>query len=131
MRALTSLSLLSLTGMAAVAWAQVPDPTKPPASETAPAAAGVSPGATAPTATGVQAVFIRATGKSGAVINDQYVEVGGKVGDKHVVKISEGEVVLLGAGGREVIRLSPAVTKELPAKADAEKNTKKTKGRQP
>lgn len=131
MRAFASFSLLSLTGMAAVAWAQVPDPTKPPASETAPAAAGVSPGATAPTATGVQAVFIRATGKSGAVIDGQYVEVGGKIGDKRVVKISESEVVLLGAGGREVIRLSPAVTKELPAKADAEKNAKKTKGRQP
>ncbi len=45
------------------------------------------------------------------MINGQYVEVGGKVGDKRVVKISESEVVLKGESGREVIKVTPAIEK--------------------
>ena len=69
-------------------------------------------------ANGVQTVILRRSGKSGAVINGQYVLVGSKIGDKRVLKISETEVVLEGEGGREVIKLTPAIEK-VPAKKAA------------
>jgi hypothetical protein len=64
---------------------------------------------------GVQTVILRPGSKSAAVINGQYVEVGGKLGDKRVTKITESEVVLTGAGGREVLKVTPAIEK-MPAK---------------
>jgi hypothetical protein len=97
---------------AAAAFAQVPDPTRPPDALLAPAAEG---GVAAPVETGVQTVILRRGGKSGAVINGQYVVVGDKLGDKRVLKISESEVVLEGESGREVIKATPAIEK-VPAK---------------
>ena len=94
--------------VAASAAAQVPDPTRPAGAVAAPEQGGVG---AQPVASGVQTLILRSEGKSAAVINGQYVEVGGKLGDKRVVKISDSEVVLLGAGGREVIRLTPAIEK--------------------
>ena len=93
--------------MAPWALAQLPDPTRPPFQMMTPATGG----ATAPVEAGMQTVIVRRKGKSGAVINGQYVEVGGKVGDKRVIRISENEVVLQGEGGREVIRLIPSIEK--------------------
>lgn len=89
------------------ALAQLPDPTRPPARMMTPEVGG----ATAPVESGMQTVIVRRKGKSGAVINGQYVEVGGKLGDKRVIRISESEVVLKGEGGREVIRLIPSIEK--------------------
>jgi hypothetical protein len=66
----------------------------------------------------VQTVILRRAGKSAAVINGQYVEVGGKLGDKRVLKISESEVVLMGGAGREVLRVTPAIEK-VPARKQA------------
>jgi len=115
-------SLLSvwLTGFvgAAAALAQVPDPTRPPDALLAPASEAA---AGAPAESGVQTVILRRGGKSGAVINGQYVVVGGKLGDKRVLKISESEVVLEGGSGREVIKVTPAIEKVPARKADATK----------
>lgn len=88
--------------------AQLSDPTRPPAQLITPEAGGV---AAVPVESGMQTVIVRRRGKSGAVINGQYVEVGSKLGDKRVIRISESEVVLNGAGGREVIRLIPSIEK--------------------
>jgi hypothetical protein len=96
----------------APAFAQVPDPTRPVVVLTTPATAD---GVVAPVESGVQMVILRPGGKSAAVINGQYVEVGGKLGDKRVLKISESEVVLKGESGREVIKATPAIEK-IPAK---------------
>jgi hypothetical protein len=76
--------------------------------------------AAAPVESGVQTVILRRGGKSAAVINGQYVEVGGMVGDKKVLKITESEVVLKGESGREVIKVTPAIEK-VPAKKVAAK----------
>jgi hypothetical protein len=46
-----------------------------------------------------------------AVVNGQHVAVGGKLGDKRVVKITESEVVLKGESGREVIKVTPDIEK--------------------
>lgn len=91
---------------AGAALAQVPDPTRPPDAEAAGSAAAAAADS------GVQTVILRRGGKSAAVIDGQYVEIGGKVGDKRVLKISESEVVLKGPGGREVLKVTPAVDKK-------------------
>ena len=74
----------------------------------------------------MQTVILRRGGKSGAVINGQYVVVGDKFGDKRVLKISESEVVLEGESGREVIKATPAIEK-VPAKKAAAV-TRRTRG---
>jgi len=104
------------------ALAQLPDPMRPAGALMAPAATG---GVAAPAESGVQTVILRPGRKSAAVINGQYVEVGGKLGDKRVVKITESEVVLTGESGREVIKVTPAIQK-VPATgktADAKRRT--------
>jgi hypothetical protein len=94
------------------ALAQVPDPTRPAGAMMTPEA---TTGIAAPVESGVQTVILRPGRKSAAVINGQYVEVGGKLGDKRVTKITESEVVLTGTGGREVMKVTPAIEKT-PAK---------------
>ena len=75
----------------------------------------------------MQTVILRRGGKSGAVINGQYVVVGGKLGEKRVLKISESEVVLEGESGREVIKVTPAIEKVPTRKAAAiERRTRGT-----
>lgn len=88
--------------------AQVPDPTRPAGAVMTPDAGG---GVVAPAESAVQTVILRPGGKSTAVINGQSVHVGGKLGDKRVVEISESEVVLRGVAGREVIKVTPAIEK--------------------
>ena len=106
-RALNCIFLVGLA-VAAAAGAQVPDPTRPPVAAMEPEAAG---GSAMPVESGVQTVILRRGGKSAAVINGKYVSVGDMVGDKRVQKISESEVILKGPGGREVIKVMPAIEK--------------------
>lgn len=88
----------------------VQDPTRPP--ETAlPAPAGPAAGA-AVAASGFQAIIRRAGRKPVAVINGQMVELGGKLNDATLVKLSETEAVLQGPSGKEVLRLTPAAEKK-------------------
>lgn len=102
--------------------AQVPDPTRPPAEMMTPEMGGVG---AAQADSGMQTVIVRRKGKSGAVINGQYVEVGGMVGDKRVIRISESEVALQGEGGREVIRLIPSIQKTPVVKPAAQSNPRR------
>jgi hypothetical protein len=112
------LPTVFLTGLAGSIFAQVPDPTRPPAAAMDQEAGRVVAVAVE---SGVQAVVLRRGGKSAAVINGQYVEEGGKLGDKRVLKISESEVVLMGERGREVIKTIPAIEKVPTRKAIAAK----------
>lgn len=113
--------LVLMAMLPAVGLAQVPDPTRPPSAmggtDTASGMALQSFDA------GVQTVIVRKSGKSGALINGQYVEVGGKLGDKKVVKITETEVVLQGEGGREIMKTTPAIEKTPTAKPAAKRRT--------
>jgi len=109
------LSVLLAGFVGTAAFAQLPDPTRPPDALVVPAAEG---GAVAPVESGVQTVILRRGGKSAAVINGQYVVVGDKLGDKRVLKITESEVVLEGESGREVIKATPAIEK-VPVKKTA------------
>lgn len=108
MRRDLSRFLLAALATLGGAFAQVPDPTRPPVAAMEPEAAG---GSAMPVESGVQTVILRRGGKSAAVINGKYVSVGDMVGDKRVQKISESEVILKGPGGREVIKVMPAIEK--------------------
>jgi len=113
--------LSTLLVLANPALGQVPDPTRPPAALIEPEKGGVAAAAAAAVEGGVQTVILRPGGKSVAVINGQYVAVGDMLGDKRVLKISESEVVLQGGGGREVVKLIPAIEKVPARKATAAK----------
>jgi hypothetical protein len=110
--------LLAALATVGGAIAQVPDPTRPAAAVMAPEAAG---SLAMPVESGVQTVILRPGGKSAAVINGKYVSVGDMVGDKRVQKISESEVVLKGPGGREIIKVMPAIEKVPASKTVAAK----------
>ena len=101
-------AMLASVIWAGTAQAQVSDPTRPAGNAVAPETSG---GVSAPVEAGVQTVILRSGGKSAAVINGQYVVVGGKFGDKRVLRITESEVVLKGESGREVIKVMPSVEK--------------------
>ncbi len=127
MRRASDLRIGLIPGMVlfvAGAAAQVQDPTRPPDFLQVPADGSA---AAMPTETGVQTVILRPGGKAAAVINGQQVVVGGKLGDKRVVRITEREVVLKGASGTETIKVTPAVEKApRPATIDARTRNKGT-----
>lgn len=102
--------LVLLAGLVAssMAPAQVADPMRPPEGVAAAADGG---SAAPPLQSGVQTVIVRPKGKSVALINGKQVSVGDTLGDKKVVKISEKEIVLKAAGGREVIKVMPSIEK--------------------
>jgi MSHA biogenesis protein MshK len=102
------LVLLSGLACAVAAQGQTLDPTRPAAAMTSPDG---TPGTAAAAESGIQTVILRPNGKSGAVINGQYVEVGGTLGDRRVLQISESEVVLIGANGREIMKVMPSIEK--------------------
>lgn len=108
-------ALLSLGLPAAHCHAQLTDPTRPPPARL-PEGDALSPTGQVPTASGLQSVILKRDGRDGlgrpaALINGRVVEIGGKVGEQRLVKVAEDHVILLGAEGRETLRLLPAVEK--------------------
>ena len=84
------------------------DPTRPPLTIVEPettSAEGFPP------PSGLQTVILGKGRKPMAVINGVTVELGDKVGDATLVKISESEVVLRGPAGKETLFLTPGVEK--------------------
>lgn len=61
---------------------------------------------------GLQSVILRKGGKPAALINGTVVELGGRVGESRLVKVSEDHVVLRGPQGDETLRLTPAAEKK-------------------
>ena len=83
----------------------LPDPPRPPA---ALGAGGVDPmAASGPV---LQSVLI-APRRKVAVISGETVQVGDRLGDARVAKISEGEVVLVRGGQTQTLRLFPGIEK--------------------
>jgi MSHA biogenesis protein MshK len=104
----TKRLLMALLGvLSGVAGAQgLPDPTRPPVLVEG------EPAATTNAPSGLQSIVRRAQGKSAAVINGKYVELGGKVGDATLTRIDEDSVELRSASGRETMYLTPGVGKK-------------------
>jgi MSHA biogenesis protein MshK len=111
---LIALAMLALAISATAATtgnAALPDPTRPPDSVIA--ASNAAPGEIAAFAEPqLQSVLIGTNGRS-AIIGGQRYRLGDRVGDATLVKISEAEVVLAGAGGRRTMSLFPAVKKRV------------------
>lgn len=109
---------LALFAAMTVASAQpLVDPTKPPAGIDKPAAAEAQ-GEEKPAA-GLQTIIRRKGEKPAAVINGEYVTLGGRVGEARVVRIGEDSVTLRSATGTEVMKLAPGIEKSGPAAAKA------------
>ncbi|MDO8958715.1 MAG: hypothetical protein Q7U85_03160 [Rhodocyclaceae bacterium] len=105
------ITVLALLAMAGVAHAQLADPTRPPAALGL--AAGDPAGAAVFESGGLQSVILRKGGKPAALINGSVVELGGKVGEARLIKVSEDSVVLRGPQGDETLRLIPAAEKKV------------------
>lgn len=90
----------------------LPDPTRPPAIVLDAASAGTNQPA-APAPSGLQSIVRRQGGKSAAVINGAYVELGGRVGDATLERVGEDSVDLRSASGRETLYLTPGVGKKI------------------
>ncbi|MEO1767306.1 hypothetical protein [Thiobacter aerophilum] len=86
--------------------ADLPDPTRPAlAPEGAPAGS-------LPTAFNPRVQMIRlAPGRASALVDGREVTVGSRLGEQRVVRITEGEVVLKGPEGTEVLKLFAEVDK--------------------
>ncbi|MBZ0105775.1 MAG: hypothetical protein K8H84_09105 [Sulfuricella denitrificans] len=92
----------------------LPDPTRPPAE------AGMM-GDVAAVASGpvLQSVVIR-PGLRSAVISGQLLVVGERFGDAKLIQVSEGEAILVGPEGRQVLKLFPDVDKQFAQPPQAE-----------
>lgn len=99
------LSLLLVTG--AVAADALPDPTRPPPSY----AAAPQDGEVIDAGPRLQSVMLPKGGKATALISGQLVRLGDKVGDGRLVRLTEGEAVIVGPQGVQRLRLTPDVEK--------------------
>lgn len=111
----TLVGALLLTCGAACA-ENLPDPTRPPAAVENPSGEPVSEG--------LQSIIRRDKGKPAAVINGEYVVLGGKVGDATLVEIGEDFVTLKSATGTETLRLLPGIEKTPASRSDAGKGAR-------
>lgn len=85
------------------------DPTRPAVTVSEPASAGA---ASVVPPSGLQTIIVGKGRKPMAVINGIMVELGDKIGDATLVKLTESEAVLQGPAGREVLHLLPGVVKK-------------------
>ena len=100
---------LLLGAIVVPALAQLSDPTRPALNEGA--ANATNENASAP-ATGLQTIIRRQGGKPAAIINGEYVELGGRVGESRLTAIGEDSVVLSGPTGKETLALTPGIEKK-------------------
>jgi len=103
-RTMLTLTMV-LFSVAAVA-EELSDPTRPP-SLAAPVAVPAD-GAAANQPAVLQSIIISKTRRA-AIIGGETVELGGKYGDAKLIEVNEGNVVLHGAQGRQVMTLFPDV----------------------
>jgi len=96
------------------------DPTRPPLELMSAATAVAAP------RTPLQSILLSSTRK-GAIINGQYVALGGTYGKARLVKITATEVTLKGDQGLEVLQLYPPMGKTSAASSDERKPEKVVK----
>ena len=80
------------------------DPTRPPRELMSAATAGAAP------RTPLQSILL-SSARKGAIINGQYVDLGGSYGKAKLVKITATEVTLKSDQGLEVLQLYPPMEK--------------------
>jgi hypothetical protein len=87
---------------------ELADPTKPPASLSAPASVTGEVAVVKPA--GLQSILISKQRRA-AIIDGETVELGGIHGAAKLIEVNEGNVVLRSAQGRQVLSLFPDVSK--------------------
>ena len=115
-------ALLLSTGSTAQA---LTDPTRPPLELMAGAAATAADAASA-TRAPLQSILLSSTRK-GAIINGEYVPLGGTLGKATLVGISATEVTLKSDQGLEVLQLYPRMETTSDASGGREKSEKVVK----
>lgn len=96
-----------------LAWAQSgADPTRPAID---PKIVVAEPEGTAPpAASGLQTIIRRKNAKPAAIINGEYVELGGRLGEARLSQVEDGFVVMTSPGGvKEMLTLTPGVEKKM------------------
>ena len=96
------------------------DPTRPPLELLSAAAAGAAPH------TPLQSILL-SSARKGAIINGQYVALGGSYGKAKLVKITATEVTLKSDQGLEVLQLYPPMEKAAAAPGGGGKSEKAVK----
>jgi MSHA biogenesis protein MshK len=106
---LLSLAMLLTTSAGAVDVSPaLDDPTRPPAGVVGPDGSASASGSV-----GLTSVMLPKKGKATAVIDGQVVEIGGRVRDARLVRVSETSAVLEGPDGTERLYLTPDVEKKM------------------
>ena len=102
-----------LVGWVPVAWAQSgSDPTRPAIDQKAVVTETES--TSAPAATGLQTIIRRKNARPAAIINGEYVELGGRLGEARLTRVEDGFVVMSSPGGaKEILTLTPGVEKKM------------------
>jgi MSHA biogenesis protein MshK len=120
--ALANVMLVAATLAAGALSAQIiNDPTRPPSGY-----AGVEYSGTPSGGPVLQSVMITPTLKA-AIIDGEFVKLGGRFGDAQVVKISENEVVLRNNEQVQVLKMYPGVEKRDSARTAAKAPTRRAK----
>lgn len=96
------------------------DPTRPPLELLSAASAGAAPH------TPLQSILL-SSARKGAIINGQYVALGGSYGKAKLVKITATEVTLKSDQGLEVLQLYPPMEKAAAASSAGGKSQKAVK----
>jgi MSHA biogenesis protein MshK len=103
-------SVLVPTGACAGNDYALPDPTKPAIVENKSGDGSMDSGQVSLT---LQSVILRKGVKSSAVISGQRVELGQEIGGARLIRVTESEVTLANATGKEVLKMNPSVEKKL------------------
>lgn len=107
------LFLVPVLALAQEATSSLRDPTRPPAAFSSSAAETDLSSADAQAGGRLRFVLMpRRGGKPSALIDGQVVPLGGRVGDARLIRLTESEAVLEGAAGREILYLTPGVSKK-------------------
>lgn len=103
-------ALLVVLAMPALAGdGALPDPTRPAGWLAGDVAAAGQPAAPS----GLQTVIVGKDRKSAAVIDGQYVAVGGKIGERRLLRVTENSATLKGPEGMETLMLvGPGIEKK-------------------
>lgn len=99
------------------------DPTRPPSAYAGEAALEGAVEGAGP-ASRLTFVILPKSGRPMAMIGGQMVTLGGRVGDARLIRLSETEAVLKGAGGTERLLLTPDAEKKINVTQAAPRRTK-------
>ena len=120
-------AMLIAVPISLAAWAQsLPDPTRPAVDEQS-VSAGDASQTSAPASSGLQTIIRRRGARPAAIVNGEYVELGGQIGGGRLSAVGENFVVLSGPGGKETLTLTPGIEKKLLKPAAVENSGKADK----